>query len=186
MDFSTTWNWRNKLFKYCLISNNEYRKKYKTKFTKEAKEMLVILKPEIDCTYGQRKYWIANRGFLTHKFKYIVKLMKVWSCFPIYGKLRIITIQTWESNSTISRITRIITRIITRNSRITKNSRIISFHISWIYCKQYWQNHYKKRNTIKTVQCTKHYINFILFKCHKFINNSTDFHFFILPWEGSW
>ena len=25
---------------------------------------------------------------LTHKVKYIVKLMVVWSCFPIYGKLK--------------------------------------------------------------------------------------------------
>ena len=45
-----------------MISNNEYREKYKTKFTKQAKEILAIPKPEIDCMYHQRKYWIANRG----------------------------------------------------------------------------------------------------------------------------
>ena len=62
MDCSTTWNWRNKLFQDCMISNKEYREKYKTNFMKQAKEILVIPKPEIDRTYHQREYWIENRG----------------------------------------------------------------------------------------------------------------------------
>ena len=65
----------------------------------------------------------------THKVKYIVKLMEVCHVFTFIGNSR-----TSMRNSRITRITWIFTR----------NSRIISFHISWINCKQYWQNHYKK------------------------------------------
>ena len=46
-------------------------KKYKTNFMKQAKEILAIPKPEIDCTYHQRKYLIANRGL----FRKIINIL---------------------------------------------------------------------------------------------------------------
>ena len=37
--------------------------------------------------YSQSVDFIKPNINLTHKVKYIVKLIEVWSCFPIYGKL---------------------------------------------------------------------------------------------------
>ena len=56
---------------------------------------------------------------LTHKVKYIVKLMEVWSCFPIYGKLEN-HYEKLENNENNENHYRIITRIVTRNSGITR------------------------------------------------------------------
>ena len=61
------------------------------------------------------------------------------------------------------------------------DSRINFFKISWLDCEIYANNQYKKRNMITivfSVQSVK--ITFILFKCHRSIDNSIDFYLFIL------
>ena len=66
------------------------------------------------------------------------------------------------------------------------NLRIRFFQISWPNCEQYRKNQYKKKQHNQQFRVQNVMITFILSKCHRSIDNSTDFYLFTLLWKGSW
>ena len=66
------------------------------------------------------------------------------------------------------------------------NLRIRYFWISWLNCEQYGKNQYKKKEHNQQFSVQSVMTTFILFKCHRSIDNSTDFYLFILSWKDLW
>ena len=60
------------------------------------------------------------------------------------------------------------------------NLRIRFFQISWLDCEQHGKNQYKQKEHNRQLSVHSVMIMFILFKCHRFIDNSTDFLSFYL------